>query len=367
MPLTGIPSNWESGSRIAIIRDALRPGTHHEPGTESGKSKCAECRRAAGTLYDAIGAEPFVYSSKVNGVMTPLPKGAERWRRFCNEVREVHAYIVAGDFSEAVPAPVVVVAPEPTPAPSNEAQHLLSELRRLRKFAAEREVDHISYRPVKDGARMLAVGIPVRAILHACTLHWEDATRRQAGIASFDPETEFPGGLHGYLDALVKARVLIYLYGPAGMGKSYWAKQLADRCFDGRFGAISCNEQATPAWLVGKETMSGFKSTEFLDIWENSGVFLFDEVAASDANFMMLVNDGLANGVIHNAIDGRSYVRHPDCVVIFADNTLGMGSDDNYIRNQLDFSTLDRCRMGRALVGYNADVEDAIFAAALAS
>lgn len=376
MALKGIPAHWESETKIAVIRDALTAVPHN--GTD-----CTECKRAARSLYDLVGIEPLVFKTKVGGQMVALPKGKERWSRFLNLVREVHAYIDAGDFTSSEPV-VVPFVPEPNcgpcanglcgdcgncdccPAPITPAaisaahKRFLSEVRRLRTFASDRDIDHISYRPIKDGARMISAGIPVEACIHAMTLHWEDADRRQAGIKSYDPMTDFPGGLHAYLDALVKAGVLIFLYGPAGMGKSYWCEELADR-LGVPFGFTPMTEGALPSWLLGKVDLEGFKSTKLLDIWVNGGVYLLDEIDAADPNMLMVLNNPLANDTLENPVDQRTYLKSKKCIIVAAANTLGTGADSDYTaRNQLDFSTLDRFRMGRAFVGYNADVEESI-------
>jgi hypothetical protein len=185
------------------------------------------------------------------------------------------------------------------------------------------------------------------------TLHWEDATRSQARVAAYDPAVDFPGGLDAYLDALASARVLIMLTGPAGMGKSFWCQNLADR-LGLEYGSIPMTEGATPSWILGAQRLNGFGENRFLQIWRDGGVFLLDEMDAADPNMLLVVNDALANGVLHNPVNGESYTRHPDCILIAATNTLGTGADASYTgRNQLDFSTLDRWRMGRAFVGYS--------------
>ena len=373
MPLVGNPQDWSIDTRQAVIRDALAVHAPQVGGSMTTHSPrdCAVCVAAWRALVPQLGTGSLRFSKRVDGVMTELPQGRERSRRLKNTVHEVHAYIADGDWrvsepSAAASEPLAEASPAPVSTGVNaEAQRLLAEIRRLRTFASDRDVDHISYRPVKDGAAMLKVGIPVAAILNAMTMHWETATRRQAGIRDYDPASEFPGGLDAYLRKLVEARVLIMLTGPAGMGKSYWCENLASD-LGLEFGSIACNDQATPSWLLGKETMGGLKTSRFAEIWRNGGVFLFDEMDAADSNFLMTVNNALANGVLDNNVSGERIPRHPDCIVIAATNTLGMGADDMYVgRNQLDFSTLDRFRMGRAFVGYNANVEDAIFAASL--
>ena len=92
-------------------------------------------------------------------------------------------------------------------------------------------------------------------------MHWDDQTRVMAGIENYDPKTEFPGGLHAYLDALVKARVLIMLTGEAGFGKSFWAEKLAER-MGLPFGQIPMNEGVGTSWFLGKDTVSGFKESQ---------------------------------------------------------------------------------------------------------
>jgi hypothetical protein len=318
-----------------------------------------------------LGDEPLKFYSNENGSRVEMPHGRERSVRMRQKVYEVHAYMT-GERRDSEPseAPIAAPEPEPTVEPtggptglSDAHRRFLAEVRRIRAFADERDVDHISYRPIKDGARMISAGIPVEACLYAMTMHWEAHVRRQANIADYDPARQFPGGLDAYLRALVEAGVLIMLTGPAGMGKSFWCEQLADQ-LGVPFGSLACNEQATTSWLYGKDTFSGFKGTEFLDIWTGDGVFLFDEMDASDSNFLLAVNNALANGTLKNPIDQNTYRRSARCIIIAATNTLGFGADAAYTaRNPLDFSTLDRFRMGRAFVGYNADIEEQILLA----
>lgn len=372
MPLNGNPAEWTGSTRQVVIRDALNAQTNvadHTGGTApDGKSKCSVCRAAARRLYDSVGTAPLIYKSAGR----EMPQGKARWDRFSANVREVHAHLIDWEAQPTPAAPTIpyvdptpVVEPTPTPVPTGErvtSEHrrFLAEVRRIRKFAEEREIDHISYRPVKDGAKMISAGIPVEACLHAMTIQWEDADRRQAGIAPYDPATDFPGGLHAYLDALVSAGVMIYLYGPAGMGKSYWCEELASR-MNVDFSFTPMTEGALPSWLLGKVDLEGFKATKFLNIWVNGGVYLFDEMPAADPNMLMVMNGPLANDLLENPVDQTSYRKSPKCVIIGAGNTLGTGPDAQYTgTNQLDFSTLDRFRMGRAFVGYDADVEELV-------
>lgn len=359
MPLVGDPQHWDPNTQQGVILDAL-----FSAATGDGRhgTRCPTCDAAYIALRPSLGVAPLTFKS--GGV--ELGPGKERGQKLRWKIREVHAY--AADRTRWVEDPKAPKAPEPMPVAVTangfdmdaEKRFFLAESRRIRPFAEEREIDHISYRPAKDARRMIEAGIPAVACLHAMTLHWEEATRRQAGIASYDPATDFPGGLHAYLDALAVSRTLIMLTGPAGMGKSYWCRELAQR-LELEFGSIPMTEGATPSWLLGAQRLNGFGESRFLQIWRDGGVFLFDEMDAADPNMLLVVNDALANGVLHNPVNGESYQRHPDTILIAATNTLGTGADAEYTgRNQLDFSTLDRWRMGRAFVGYSTAVEESV-------
>jgi hypothetical protein len=368
MPLVGDPTMWGEETQQGVILSAL-----FDSATGDGRHdvKCPTCDAAYMALRPSLGSGALRFyrnptdSEKAAGLTgrIELPGGRERGRKLRLKIREVHAYAsdyVPGDPVQ--PEPAIVVSEPVLNGFDVDAEKALfmAEMRRLRPFAEDREIDHISYRPAKDARRMIEAGIPAKACLHAMTMHWEDATRAQARVADFDPARDFDGGLDAYLDTLAEARVLIMLTGPAGMGKSYWCQNLANR-LGLEYGSIPMTEGATPSWILGAQRLNGFGESRFLQIWRDGGVFLLDEMDAADPNMLLVVNDALANGVLHNPVNAESYQRHPDCILIAATNTLGTGADASYTgRNQLDFSTLDRWRMGRAFVGYSESVEDAV-------
>jgi MoxR-like ATPase len=110
----------------------------------------------------------------------------------------------------------------------------------------------------------------------------------------------------------------------------------------------------------GKAGQFEFLSTEFLDCYENGGVFLFDELDAADPNVLLVINSALANGrlPIPNRHDKPVALKHADFICIAAANTWGRGADRQYVgRNQLDESTLDRFRIGTVPMDYNEDLE----------
>lgn len=164
------------------------------------------------------------------------------------------------------------------------------------------------------------------------------------------------------------ARKNIMLVGPAGCGKTFLAEKLAE-ALNLNFADQSCSaglsESAFTGWLlpVGKAGQFSYVSSPFINIYENGGVFLFDEMDAADANLLTFLNKALANTSFHlPQRHGKTLVkRHKDFVAVGACNTFGHGADAMYVgRNQLDAATLDRFRVGMVMMDYSSTVEEAI-------
>lgn len=174
--------------------------------------------------------------------------------------------------------------------------------------------------------------------------------------------------VHEAFDTLLKLAGLrhnILLVGPAGTGKTFLGHQLA-RALNLPFASVSCtagmSESQLLGWLLPTAEGGRFEyvMSDFVRLYENGGVFLLDEVDASDANLLTLINQALANGGFNIPQRfGNSYVkRHPDFVCIAAANTFGTGADMMYAgRERLDAATLDRFEM--VPVGYDAKLEAA--------
>ena len=150
-----------------------------------------------------------------------------------------------------------------------------------------------------------------------------------------------------------------YLVGPAGSGKTTLASQVA-KALGLRFGAISCSAGMAEAHLLGRMIANGsYIQSQLVDLYENGGVFLFDEVDAADANTMLVLNSALANGYmsVPNRADKPTAVRHPDFLCVVAANTLGTGSFEYHGRNYLDAAFLDRFALSRLQVNYDLELE----------
>lgn len=158
----------------------------------------------------------------------------------------------------------------------------------------------------------------------------------------------------------------VLLVGPAGCGKTHLAGQVAE-ALGRRFGAISCTAGASESQLTGWLLPTGeggrfeYNPSVFVDLYENGGVFLLDEIDAADPNMLLVINQALANGhfFLPQRRDNPEVKRHKDFVCIAAANTYGHGGDMVYAgRERLDGATLDRFRIGITPLDYDAELEE---------
>lgn len=168
---------------------------------------------------------------------------------------------------------------------------------------------------------------------------------------------------------LAAMRLNIMMVGPAGCGKTFIASQVA-KALDLDFASQSCSEgmseSALTGWLLPiNGSQFEYVQSEFVRIYENGGVFLFDEVDAADPNVMVFMNQALANdGFYLPQRHENPYVKkHKDFVAMAAANTFGNGADQMYVgRNQLDAATLDRFKVGTVAMDYDDNVEENLVA-----
>lgn len=130
-----------------------------------------------------------------------------------------------------------------------------------------------------------------------------------------------------------------FLVGPAGSGKTTLAEQVATVLKRKFYMAARVTSEFKLMGFI--DAHGNVVRTQFREAFEHGGVFLFDEVDASDADALTAFNAALANG-LGDFPDGMIR-KHKDFVAIAAGNTFGRGADRQYVgRNQLDAATLDR-------------------------
>jgi MoxR-like ATPase len=147
---------------------------------------------------------------------------------------------------------------------------------------------------------------------------------------------------HRSLETILKAvsaGVHPFLVGPAGSGKTTLAKQIAEAL--GRPFYMQARVSSEYKLTGFIDATGKAVQTDFRRAFEHGGVFLFDEIDASDADALTAFNAPLANGWA-DFPDGQVQM-HKDFVAIAAGNTFGKGANREYVgRQQLDAATLDR-------------------------
>lgn len=169
------------------------------------------------------------------------------------------------------------------------------------------------------------------------------------------------GKQHKSFDQVLRfmaAGLNVYLYGPAGTGKTQLAENAAE-ILNKSFFSISVCAQSTKSDLLGYMNAGGlYVGTLFREAYENGGVFLLDEIDNGNPNVLAVLNSALANG--YCAFSDKMVKKHEDFILVASANTFGTGPDRMYIgRNQLDAATLNR--FIQVEIGYDQELEKEIF------
>lgn len=174
-----------------------------------------------------------------------------------------------------------------------------------------------------------------------------------------------PSNILPRLIKLAKAGTAICIVGPSGVGKSFAVEQLQkvlekqDAGYS-RFGVISLTEGLSETSLFGRmNTVTGeWMTTDFIEIYENGGVFLFDEIDASDPNMLLSVNRAMAQNDLRNPYTGKMHKRHEKFLPVAAANTTMRGANALYVaRNRIDAATINRFSAGWIMMTWDHDLE----------
>lgn len=132
----------------------------------------------------------------------------------------------------------------------------------------------------------------------------------------------------------------VYLYGPAGSGKSHTAKQVAEALGLDFYGQTTI-QFAHDVRGYG-DAGGNFQETPFYKAFAFGGMYFQDEYDRSNAEAAIVLNSALANGWYDFPIVGRVEA-HPNFRFMAAGNTLMTGADEEYVTGQeMDASSRDR-------------------------
>jgi cobaltochelatase CobS len=138
-----------------------------------------------------------------------------------------------------------------------------------------------------------------------------------------------------------KSYINVWIAGPTGSGKTHAAREAAKALgvpfyFNGALGMTH--------ELLGFVDAGGkYHTTPFREAYENGGVYLFDEVDASDNAALLALNAALANGECSFPDKPLPVARHEDFRCIGAANTFGQGATAEFIgRAKIDAAFLSR-------------------------
>ena len=150
------------------------------------------------------------------------------------------------------------------------------------------------------------------------------------------------GATHEMFDTvlnLVNLKLPVFLSGPAGAGKNYMVKQIAEALgLEFYFTNAVTQEYKLTGFIDANGT---YHETQFYKAFTKGGLFFLDEMDASIPEVLVILNAAIANGYFDfptGKVDA-----HPDFHVVAAGNTLGTGADSQYTgRYCLDRASLDR-------------------------
>lgn len=133
----------------------------------------------------------------------------------------------------------------------------------------------------------------------------------------------------------------LWLYGPAGSGKTHLAVQIAE-ALNLQFYFIPTSSQSSKIDFLGYNDATGrYIDTPFYQAYKNGGVFLADEIDAANPNVLVTLNAAISNRCMYF---GSEFVQmNENFRLIAGANTKGSGATAQFSgRNPIDGATKDR-------------------------
>lgn len=137
----------------------------------------------------------------------------------------------------------------------------------------------------------------------------------------------------------IAAGMNVCAVGPAGTGKTHMCAMIAE-ALELDYG-FTGKVESEYALLGFRDAKGEYKSTEFRRLYENGGLFLFDELDGSNPKAITAFNAALDNGIC--AFPDGTIKAHKNFRAIAASNTFWGGATREYVgRNPLDAASKDR-------------------------